>query len=374
MKKKYIIMAIVAILFSISACKKDKPVLPDDPIDKVEDPEEEDKPIPPSQPNYVLITSDYGGGNVYLNWAEVDKSRVKEINISYEKDGQAETIEIDDFTESIYVLEGMEVGHKYDFVITAIGMNDEVSEAYNVSITPHGRVVDVVYESIEVSPKGLVLNWSNNSGMAIQVVATVNGEEKRSSFTKAKQGTYIIPINRGEPEYIMSFAVIDEAGNISESRDLPTISNYVEQVAASANWDVTVSSSQPNEGSIAALTDGDVDTYWHSNWWEASKYPYPHWISVDMKENAIVSGVNLFPRKGSNSTFNLFDVEGSVDGVKWEKILKNQKLDPLRKEYQQYLFSQPLELKYIKIVATDGTGWDGSTNLAELQISTYQSK
>ena len=382
MKKYHILILIGVFLFSMGSCKKDKQVVPD-PIDKVEEPvEEEEKSITPSKPDYVLVTTEYDGGKVHFNWLEIDKSRVETINMSYEKEGETKLIEVTDFTEPSYVLDDMEVGHQYDFTITATGQNDEVSEAYNVSVTPKPFAAHEVVNFLEnVSSNGLTatVKWINNTKKSVKVHVSVNGSPAyESQLSSTKNGEFsiselIIPSPlTSELEYEFEVTVVDEYGTVSSAKKNTVMLQA--KVANPTDWGLTVSSNQSGEGAIANLIDGKLDTYWHSQW-SAPVSTYPHWIVIDMKKSEIVSQVDLAPRHNSANGFRLFNIEGSMDGVNWVRVLDNQILNLTLKDYQGYSFQvlPPLtsqKFRYIRINALEGS--ESSTNLAEIRIHTFQ--
>lgn len=89
-------------------------------------------------------------------------------------------------------------------------------------------------------------------------------------------------------------------------------------------WEVTqVSSVATNEGAAniaKALIDGDINTYWHTQWSPTSPPP-PHSFTVDMKYRKAVNGFTFARRQNSgNQAVRNVKVEVSNDGTNWEMI------------------------------------------------------
>lgn len=79
--------------------------------------------------------------------------------------------------------------------------------------------------------------------------------------------------------------------------------------------------SDPVEGVLANLIDGNVDTYWGSDW--HSPKPFPQWIQIDLPEP--MQGIRIKTTNRNNATPSGYtpvevDIQGSNDGVDWTTL------------------------------------------------------
>lgn len=142
-----------------------------------------------------------------------------------------------------------------------------------------------------------------------------------------------------------------------------------------AVWDITASSEElVGEGAVngraRAAIDGDVATFWHSNW--ASTAPiFPHWLNIDMKQLYFIDKIALHPRNNNNNGFTRFKLEGSVDGNNWILFGDNIVFDPANRNFQEYPIT-PTELRYIRITALQAASpTNTSTHLGEINVYKY---
>lgn len=79
---------------------------------------------------------------------------------------------------------------------------------------------------------------------------------------------------------------------------------------------VTADSESTTDPAAAAL-DGDAQTFWHTQWRDASP-AHPHWIMLEFKKPVSVSGITYLPRQDrENGWIRDYKIEVSEDGKKW---------------------------------------------------------
>lgn len=84
-----------------------------------------------------------------------------------------------------------------------------------------------------------------------------------------------------------------------------------------ADWNVIdCSSEQVNDGKAQCAIDGDLLTFWHTQY-SPVQPDYPHYIIVDMKENVSIGGIAVARRQGNNNIAARFLLEVSLDGTNW---------------------------------------------------------
>lgn len=142
-----------------------------------------------------------------------------------------------------------------------------------------------------------------------------------------------------------------------------------------ATWDVTASSEElVGEGAVngraRAAIDGDINTFWHSNW-ASTAPPFPHWLNIDMKQLYFIDKIALHPRNNNSNGFTRFKLEGSKDGTTWILFGDNLVFDPANRSFQEYAVT-PTELRYIRITALQAANpANTSTHLGEINVYKY---
>lgn len=76
--------------------------------------------------------------------------------------------------------------------------------------------------------------------------------------------------------------------------------------------------SDPLEGVLANLIDGNTATFWGNNW--HAPVPYPQYIQVDLPEAVQGVQVRITNRPTTGYTPSEVDIEGSNDGVEWTTL------------------------------------------------------
>lgn len=138
-----------------------------------------------------------------------------------------------------------------------------------------------------------------------------------------------------------------------------------EIIAARTGWIATASSAQPGDGSLAAVLDGDLTTFWHSQYSPVPVEPQI-WLQVDMIEQINVTSISLAPRHNNATGFTKFDLVGSTDGINWTPLLTGKSMDPTVKTLQNYELNAPTNVRYLKIEVTEKAV--AYTHLAEFQV------
>lgn len=83
------------------------------------------------------------------------------------------------------------------------------------------------------------------------------------------------------------------------------------------DWSVIdFSSEQANEGSAICAIDDQLGTFWHTQY-SPSQPGYPHYITVDMKQEQTINAIALARRQGNNNIASSFLLEVSLDNNNW---------------------------------------------------------
>ena len=141
----------------------------------------------------------------------------------------------------------------------------------------------------------------------------------------------------------------------SSSNDLPLTAMTYKAGSAQAQ--------SGSEGPIRFAFDGDVSTFWHSEWspsWAASQYQNYLWVEFDLNEATVVDGVRYLQR-GGNGDITGYRIEGSVDGTTWTTLTTgtwNRTGDWVVASFE------PTELVAVKLVATATYADSGNNRFA----------
>ena len=103
----------------------------------------------------------------------------------------------------------------------------------------------------------------------------------------------------------------------------------IEKELPKTNWEVAVSSLDPNTPAIN-LIDNNEGTVWNTKWL-GGKDDHPHVIIIDMKETKTIRGLSFLQK--DVHAINEFQLEISIDGITWEDLGKYNLLMRDRKQY-----------------------------------------
>jgi hypothetical protein len=176
-------------------------------------------------------------------------------------------------------------------------------------------------------------------------------------------------------DYLLPISITDASGytiNPTVKTILIVVPKLVEKAAARSKWKVTASSEELTgegavNGHVAALVDGDINTFWHSSW-SSQEPPFPHWLAFNMVDSTYVTKIAMIPRQNNSNGFTKFKLEASLDGTTWTLLGDNLVFNPALKQAQEYPV-EPNWYKHIKLTMLEGR--QQSTHLAEFRAYTY---
>ena len=124
-------------------------------------------------------------------------------------------------------------------------------------------------------------------------------------------------------------------------------------------------SEQPGEGPAGNAIDGDVNTYWHTNFGNKETRP-PHEITIDLGKSYALRGVRYTPRQDSDHGRILdYELYLSQDGMTWGKPARKGRFDKGRRP-QELSFATPKEARFVRLVARSEVRGRAWTTIAEL--------
>ncbi len=139
-----------------------------------------------------------------------------------------------------------------------------------------------------------------------------------------------------------------------------------------SNWSIVETDSEepaegnaenPHNGLAEAAIDGNLNTFWHTQW-QSAQPDYPHYFILDLGETLRIGAVETFRRRGNGSAQNVVQILISEDNENWVDKgtfeIDNQTDDGQLKEFE------PGMARYIRYNALAGSSVFAM--LAELEV------
>lgn len=120
----------------------------------------------------------------------------------------------------------------------------------------------------------------------------------------------------------------------------------------------------PNNGRAIFTIDGDINTFWHSQWKGASPGP-PHHVTIDMGEVKTLHGVNVTARQveGSSGKPERMKIQVSLDNVTWKDAADLQLAVTVSQ--QKKWLTEFVDARYVKFIIVSAYN-SNSAHLGEL--------
>lgn len=125
-----------------------------------------------------------------------------------------------------------------------------------------------------------------------------------------------------------------------------------------SNWAVVDVSSEEavaedgkNSGLGIHTIDGNIETYWHTEWYEAQP-GYPHHITIDMKEKKTVAGFQVTNRQNDTRGMTRIRFAGSIDGETWTDL--GEFAFEQINEPQRFFLQSNTDMQFFKLIALEG--------------------
>ncbi|MCM4169106.1 hypothetical protein KCTC52924_00128 [Arenibacter antarcticus] len=219
---------------------------------------------------------------------------------------------------------------------------------------------------------GLEMEWSNPDGAVLvyTITYTVNGVIKTQTINSSDVNGEAIVSGMDEGEQIINVSVADAYGNSFGPKDF-TVTPIPAQLLDKSAWTIFDFSSEEagGEGLVngyaTAAIDGDVNTFWHTQWGGASP-PFPHHFSVDMGAEKTIASFETFRRQGNGNGQTKIKFLISTDGETWTD-LGEFSVDSKTNDGQVSAIKSAPTARYFRYVAVEGP-----TNFAYLgEVNVY---
>lgn len=172
-------------------------------------------------------------------------------------------------------------------------------------------------------------------------------------------GNYLLPVRLSSRQF-----------KVSEGGELYVLQLIVTNpVLDTRKWTISANTEEPAEsapnGRVDAIIDGDVNTFWHSQW-KGGWQDWPHIIIIDMKDRSEVVSIDYYGRQ-SGGDANTKDIEFFIsdDQSTWTSI---GKFETRKTPDMQELDTEDAAGRYLKVEITGSHDGSNNTNIAELIV------
>ena len=130
---------------------------------------------------------------------------------------------------------------------------------------------------------------------------------------------------------------------------------------------VFASSEEAGSGNASNLTDGDINTGWHSMY-SITVAKHPHWIDLDAGEEKSISGFTYLPRQnGPNGNVKDYTIHISVDGKEWGEPVHKGQFERNTNE-KKVMFNKSVKGRYIRFTALSEQNGQDFASGAEITV------
>jgi hypothetical protein len=127
--------------------------------------------------------------------------------------------------------------------------------------------------------------------------------------------------------------------------------------ADKTTWTATADSETPtgweNTGKASATIDGNINTYWHTDY--SVVVPYPHWVLIDMKAEKNIISIDIANRQTTGAPNGVgmkkFKIEGSKDGTGFTSL--GEFNFAIANGFQSFAVSSASAWRFIKVTALE---------------------
>lgn len=186
-----------------------------------------------------------------------------------------------------------------------------LAEAYNVAhktnylVLPEGSYV--------LSDKNAVIPKGKLSTEPLHISLKTKGTGAMDALK-----TYILPISMSAPDATITnglgttYFIVTAQPDLKDYPDIDRKSwKIIDRSSEEANGE------GQNNGKAIFAIDGEINTYWHSQWQNGQAVP-PHFLTIDMGERKTLHGLGFIARQtDANGKPNEVNVQTSLDNITW---------------------------------------------------------
>jgi len=311
-------------------------------------------------------------GSVILSWKNPTDKDIYYTLVSY-VNSKGEKVykkfSRDDADPTTGLMQGSIAGFSdqksYTFTLTAYGFSGQASKPVTVSAVPLEPAYNIVAKTVDVTSTlgGVIVSWTNTPKSQLYITISYQDEAgtvKKQDINALNSGnSYIIVSNVNK----ITLTVKDIVNNCSEEKSF-SVSPVATKEISKANWLIADVDSYVGEGPSGNFIDGDLNTYWHSNYTS-----FPHWITVDMGKVYTITNITLARRHSANEDWNrgaptLIKFQLSEDNETWVDS-PEYSFDNCSSALQNFAMTKPIRARYFKLIALKPGNNNTVTHMAE---------
>ena len=130
---------------------------------------------------------------------------------------------------------------------------------------------------------------------------------------------------------------------------------------------VFTSSEEAGEGNASHLTDGDINTIWHTMY-SVTVAKYPHWVDFDAGDVKNIKGFIYLPRQdGPNGNIKDYEILVSQDGKNWGEPIMKGTFENNQKE-KKVMLKAPVKARYFRFRALSSQNGQDFASGSEFSI------
>lgn len=324
-----------------------------------------------------------GYKRVELKWKLNADSRISKSVITWNGCTNPVEVPVDRSKEFMSTILTLDEG-KYNFQLVNVSETMKESLPQIVSGEVYGdtyqaRLPQRGVNSMSADPTGVIINWATEEGCIETVVTYTNKDGQKKTVTVGEdESTTLIPdfvlgskffvASKFKPEEYAIDNVTSLEGSVSfpsyyivskENWDNIYHKNYVDVdrtgwmvEASTEEMTGEVSAAKPHNGQAVSMIDGDLSTFWHSQWnGEGKNPPLPHIITMDMQQIQDIISVELVRRAGNADTKTVaFSI--SNDKENWIELGQLDFPNSTAPNAMVLLLGEPVSGRYFRTMVT----------------------
>jgi len=343
------------------------------------------------------LEANSGFNRIELRWTLNADPRISKCVITWDENEPAVEVPISsdrNINDTISTIISLAEG-KYIFDVVSMSESGKSSLTQTVS----GEVYGSNYQeglnvqaisSMEASLAGVTINWIQTEGCTgTELIYTnADGVVKTVSVTPEDESTLLPDAVLGTSfslvsKYKESDEMIDEIPTLAKEIDFPTYyvvsseewstvsDQYIE--ADRSSWTITASTEETvgegTSGFAYCVLDGDLSSFWHSQWRGDGAYPpLPHELVIDMQQTTDILSIELARRQNNKDTKNItFSI--SADGTNWTELGELKFPNDVAPNAKILLLPRAVQGRYLRAVVTASNN-SVNASISEIKCTT----
>ncbi len=209
---------------------------------------------------------------------------------------------------------------------------------------------------------------SPSGEMPISISRSNNGEVKISSGNK--DAVILYSLNNGKAQEYKQSLALRNGGNVAawyKHNPQLKVSASFGKIETIQTTVIFASSQEAGEGDASHLTDGNVNSIWHTMY-SVTVAKHPHWVDMDAGEVKNIKGFTYLPRQdGANGNVKDYTIHISMDGKEWGEPVHKGTFARNQSE-KKVTFSKPVRGRYIRFTALSEQNGQDFASGAEITV------